>query len=37
MILGKIYFDPGSFKGVNKLHKANKDEGRYTILLSKVK
>ena len=40
MIFGKIYFDsshPGSFQGVNKLHEANKDEGKYTIPLSKVK
>ena len=38
--LEKIYFDPsypGSFKGVNKLHKAIKDEGKYTIPLNKVK
>ena len=36
----KIYFNPshpGSFKGVNKLHEAIKDEGKYTIPLSKVK
>ena len=39
-IFGKIYFDPshpGSFKGANKLHKAIKDEGKYTIPLNKVK
>ena len=38
--LEKIYFDPshpGSFKGVNKLHKTIKDEGKYTIQLSEVK
>ena len=37
--LEKIYFDPshpGSFKGANKLHEAIKDEGKYTIPLSKV-
>ena len=36
----KIYFDPshpGSFRGANKLHEAIKDEGKYTISLSKVK
>ena len=40
LYLEKIYFDPshpGSFKGVNKLHKAIKDEGKYTIPLNKVK
>ena len=40
MLFGKIYFDPshpGSFQGANKLHKAIKDEGKYTIPLSKVK
>ena len=38
--LEKIYFDPshpGSFRGANKLHEAIKDEGKYTISLSKVK
>ena len=38
--LEKIYFHPshlGSFQGANKLHKAIKDEGKYTISLSKVK
>ena len=38
--LEKIYFDPshpGSFKGVNKLHEAIKDEGKNTFPLSKVK
>ena len=38
--LEKIYFDPshpGSFRGAYKLHKAIKDEGKYTISLSKVK
>ena len=38
--LEKIYFNlfhPGSFKGANKLHEAIKDEGKYTISLSKVK
>ena len=38
--LEKIYFDPshlGSFRGANKLHKEIKDEGKYTISLSKVK
>ena len=38
--LEKIYFDPshpGSFRGAKKLHKAIKDEGKYTIPLSKVK
>ena len=38
--LEKIYFNPshpGSFHGANKLHKAIKDEGKYTISLSKVK
>ena len=36
----KIYFNPSnpeSFKGANKLHQAIKDEGKYTIPLSKVK
>ena len=36
----QIYFHPshtGSFQGANKLHKAIKDEGKYTIPLSKVK
>ena len=36
----KIYVNPshpGSFQGANKLHKAIKDEGKYTIPLSKVK
>ena len=38
--LEKIYFDPshpGSFQGANKLHKAIKDDGKYTIPLSEVK
>ena len=38
--LEKNYFNPshpGSFQGANKLHKAIKDEGKYTIPLSKVK
>ena len=38
--LEKMYFDPfhpGSFRGANKLHEAIKDEGKYTISLSKVK
>ena len=39
-VFRKNYFDPshpGSFRGANKLHKAIKDEGKYTISLSKVK
>ena len=38
--LEKIYCDPshpGSFQGANKFHEAIKDEGKYTIPLSKVK
>ena len=38
--LEKIYFNPshlGSLQGANKLHEVIKDEGKYTIPLSKVK
>ena len=38
--LEKIYFDLshlGGFRGAYKLHEAIKDEGKYTISLSKVK
>ena len=40
MLFRKIYINPShlrSFQGANKLYEAIKDEGKYTISLSKVK